>query len=140
MTTVLISYNQIKGFDSGWHADGKVYVCANDAGLDSAGDERRREAGAAMHNVSNAYYHGSVPTEQVERYIVYSGLNALRSAISMAKDLCEQAEGVPVVVAGCDCRWDEKVQLLRGTGIELIRSGCGGRVTMGNLAQKACEA
>jgi CheY-like chemotaxis protein len=139
-TVVLISYNSVKGFDSGWHGEDRVYVCANDQGrarVTGNGRTDKERAGSVMHKISNNYYHGSVPVENVKQYIVYSGLNALDSAIYMAKDLSKQAPDVPVTVAACGCSWGRKEDLLRGTNISLEGCECGGASAMGRFAQNA---
>ncbi len=138
-TTVLISYNRIDGFCSGWHADGKVYVCANNAGRGRDTGEGRdcdAKAGSVMHSISGQYYHGTVPVEKVKRYYVYAGLHAMRQAIGMAKDLRSRSQA-PVTVVACDCESYEKRNLLSGTGIDIIWCGCGGEVKMGRLAEAA---
>lgn len=139
-TVVLISYNSVEGFNSGWHGENRVYVCANDKGRareTGNGRDDKERACSVMHNISGSYYHGSVPIENVEEYVVYSGLNALESAIYMAKDLNDKAPDVPVTVAACGCSWGRKEKLLSGTNIRLESCECGGKSTMGEFARKA---
>ncbi|MBT6930509.1 MAG: hypothetical protein HN986_06735 [Candidatus Marinimicrobia bacterium] len=141
-TLVLISYNQVSGFQSGWHGKNRVYICANDQGRGydtGSGKTDKERAGSVMHKISGDYYKGSVPVDNVEQFIVYAGLNALRSAIFMAKDLSEQAPGIPVIVAACDCKWREKRELLAGTNIRLEECECGGKHTMGRFARSGLE-
>lgn len=141
MITVFISYNPVRGFVSGWHANGTVFICANDADavVQAASDARVATAGSVMHSISNQFYKGSVPVDQVTKYIVYAGLHAFQSAINMAKTLQQRAPDATVIVAGCRCDWPEKQRLLQGTQITLIRCECGGRVKMGELATEACS-
>ncbi len=136
-TTVLISYNKIDGFRSGWHAKNKVFICANDKGRGSEtgqGEDRATKAGNVMHRLSGSYYHGAVPVKQVEQYYVYSGLHAMRQAIGMAKSLRSESQA-PVTVVACNCDAREKENLLQGTGIDLIWCECGGETKMGQLAK-----
>lgn len=138
--TVLISYNSVAGFRSGWHKDNQVFVCANDAGQGAStgeGRDNEQRAGSVMHSISNRFYRGNVPVESVERFYVYAGLNALEGAISIAKSLQSAAPGAPITVVACGCNWDKKLRLLAGTGIHLIECECGGRETMGGIAERA---
>ncbi len=137
-TTVFISYNPVDGFCSGWHADDKVFVCANDSGPGAAVGEGKNDearAGSVMHKLSGQY-NGVVPVERVKRYYVYAGLYAFRQAIGMAKSLAARSSA-PVTVVSCDCEPKEKCELLYGTSIDLVSCECGGRETMGRLAAEA---
>lgn len=139
-TLVLISYNPVNGFPSGWHSDRKLFVCANDNGRGASvgdGKNEKEKAGSVMHKISGNFYNGSVPVENVREFVVYAGLNALEGAIYMAKGLKEKASSVPVTVAACSCDWDKKKNLLADTGIRIISCECGGRNTLGNLAKQA---
>lgn len=136
--TVLISYNEVKGFSSGWHANKRLYVCANDAGRGrdtGKGNSDEEKAGSVMHDISGSYYHGNVPVKKIERYYVYAGLNAMDQALSMAESL-RRTSSAPVTVVACHCRSGEKERLLSGNGIDIIWSECGGKDTMGELAKE----
>lgn len=138
--TVLISYNPVAGFRSGWHKNDRVFVCANDHGqgaVTGEGCDHKQRARSVMHSISNRFYRGSVPVEGVKHFYVYAGLNALEGAISMAKSLQSTAPGAPITVIACDCDWDKKHQLLAGTNICIKKCECGGRETMGALARQA---
>ena len=141
-TTVLISYNPVGSFRSGWHADNRVFVCANDAGYGRiTGDGRNgdQKAGSVMHHISGQFYHGSVPVNEVKRYYVYAGLHAMEQAISMARNLRSQAQA-PVTLVACNCDANEKRNLLMGTDITIEWCECGGKSTMGRIAEAASVA
>ena len=142
MTTVIISYNNVKGFTSGWHGGDKLFICANDQGRGSAsgstGTEQQR-AGSTMHRISHQYYDGEVPVNNVTQYIVYAGLNALHGAIDMAIGLWQHAPDVPILVVACSCDWTEKTQRLEGTGIGLQQCECGGSKTLAAFARAALD-
>lgn len=139
-TLVLISYNPVNGFASGWHGNRKLFVCASDNGRGrdvGDGQNEKERAGSVMHKISGDFYKGSVPVENVREFVVYAGLNALEGAIYMAKGLKEKAPSVPVTVAACRCDWDKKKNLLAGTDIRIISCECSGRDTLGNFAKQA---
>ncbi|OGD31807.1 hypothetical protein A3C91_00055 [Candidatus Azambacteria bacterium RIFCSPHIGHO2_02_FULL_52_12] len=139
-TVVLVSYNAVAGFRSGWHANNRVFVCANDSGQGAntgEGRDNKQRAGAVMHTISNRFYRGSVPVEGVERFYVYAGLNAFEGAISMARSLQFHAPGAPITVAACGCDWQKKLQLLEGSGIHMVKCECSGRETLGRIARQA---
>ena len=137
-TTVLISYNSVKGFKSGWHANKKLYICANDIGRGKdtgRGSTEVEKAGSVMHSISGSYYNGSVPVEKVEHYYVYAGLNAMNQAVYMATSLKKESSA-PVTVVACNCSSSQKRQILSANNIDIIWSGCGGETTMGRIAQE----
>lgn len=136
---VLISYNPVAGFRSGWHKNNRLFVCANDAGNgadNGEGRDNKQRAGSVMHSISGRFYRGSVPVEGVKQFYVYAGLNALEGAISMAKGLQSNAPGAPITVAACSCDWEKKRQLLSGTDIRIVECECGGRETLGRIASQ----
>ena len=138
-TTVLISYNPISGFSSGWHARKRIFVCASDTGFGQDvgnGKDNYSRAGSVMHRISGQFYRGSVPTERIKRYYVYAGLAAMRQAINMAKSLRSESQA-PVTVVACDCNAREKRDLLEGTGIDIMWCECGGHKTLGRIAEAA---
>lgn len=138
-TTVLISYNPVSGFSSGWHARKKIFVCASDVGFGANvgdGKDKYSKAGSVMHQISGQFYRGSVPVDRVKRYYVYAGLNAMRQAINMAISLRSESQA-PVTVIACDCDAREKRNLLEGTGIDIKWCECGGNKTMGRIAEQA---
>ncbi|OGF25085.1 hypothetical protein A2303_05685 [Candidatus Falkowbacteria bacterium RIFOXYB2_FULL_47_14] len=138
-TTVLISYNRVEGFESGWHGQKRLFVCANDAGRGSntgEGWSDNERAGSVMHSISGQYYHGAVPVKSVKEYFVYAGLYAFEQAIHIARSL-RKASGKPTTLVACHCRSAQKVDMLRLTGIRIIWSECGGSRTMGELGKKA---
>lgn len=138
-SVVLISYNPVNGFRSGWHADGRVYVCASDNGFGcnvGEGSNDHARAGSVMHKLSGQYYKGTVPVERVKHYYIYAGLYAMDQAISIAKSLRSQNEA-PVTVVACDCESRQKKNLLSGTGIDINWCECGGHRTMGRIAAEA---
>lgn len=140
-TTVLISYNPVNGFSSGWHARRKVFVCANDAGRGADtgnGENDRQRAGSVMHKLSGQFYRGTVPVERVKHYYIYAGLNAFEQAIGIAKSLRTQNQS-PVTVVACNCETSEKRELLEGTGINIKWCECGGRHTLGRIAEVAIK-
>lgn len=134
-TSVIISYNPVDGYNSGWHesAKARVFVCANDQGYGSEtgkGDTDYERAGSVMHDLGHDYYDGKVPVKDVREYIVYSGLYAFRSAISMARML-KQESNVAVTIVACSCEWPEKKQMVAKAIIPLVRCECGGREFLG---------
>lgn len=139
MTTVVISYNPISGFDSGWHGGGRLFVCASDEGRGAGigvGSDNRRRAESVMRSLFGHYH---VPVKDVQQYVLYAGFHAFDGVIALAKELEHIAPGVPIVVAACDCHWEKKVDLLRGTGIRMILCECGGSGTLGKIAQESLE-
>lgn len=139
-TTVVISYNPVKGFNSGWHEgkDVQVFICANDDGWGcdtGKGDDDYERAGSVMHDLGHEYYDGKVPVEGVQEYFVYSGLYAFRQAISMAEEL-KQKSGAQTSVVACSCRWDKKENMLDRAEIPLIKCECGGRVFLGKMVRE----
>jgi len=139
-TLVLISYNPINGFESGWHGDGKLFVCASDKGAGAVvgdGSDNKQRASSVMHRISGRFYFGSVPVENVGQFIVYAGLNAFEGAIDMAKGLKERAPSATVTIAACSCDWEKKEELLRSTDIRLEQCECSGKDTLGRFAKQA---
>lgn len=139
-TLVLISYNPVNGFESGWHGSGKLFVCASDNGAGACigdGADNKQRAGSVMHKISGSFHFGSVPVENVKQFIVYAGLSAFEGAIYMAQSLKKSAPGVPITIIACSCYWDRKVKLLRDTDIGIEKCECGGESTLGRLAKQA---
>lgn len=137
-TTVLISYNPVNGFRSGWYARRRVFVCASDKGFGSdigGGKNDYERAGSVMHKLSGEYYRGSVPVERVKHYFIYAGLYAMDQAIGIAKSLKSQSSNAPVTVVACSCDSSKKRALLDGTGIDITWCECGGHKTMGSIAE-----
>lgn len=140
MTTVVISYNDVAGFPSGWHGNQKLFVCANDAGMASRtgeGKSDQRRAGSVMHRISGTFYRGSVPVENVQRFFVYAGLNALEGAVAMAKGIWVKHPNAKITVVSCHCDRGRKRALLEGTSIDMISCECGGQHTLGRIAREA---
>jgi len=132
---VIISYNPVRGYNSGWHesAKARVFVCANDngRGCDTGkGDTDYERAGSVMHDLGHDYYNGKVPVKDVKEYIVYSGLYAFRSAIDMARMLKQESNALVTIVA-CSCEWPEKERMVAKVNIPLIRCECSGRGFLG---------
>lgn len=141
-TVVLISYNKIHGFQSGWHGGKRIYICANDAGRGHETGEGRSDqdkANGVMHKISGRYYHGAVPVENVERYYIYAGLYAFSQAIDLAKSIFDK-NGKPTTVVACSCDKMKKESLLAGTGITLAMCECGGESSLGRIVEKILEA
>jgi len=139
-TVVLISYNQVEGFRSGWHARKKVFVCANDAGRGyrtGNGDDDDSKAGSVLHKLSGQY-RGAVPVERVKHYYIYAGLHAMDQALGMAKSLNSQSQA-PVTIVACSCQSRKKEQILDGSGIPIKWCECGGESTMGGIAKVATK-
>ena len=144
-TIVLISYNAVNGFQTGWHGDKHLFVHANGDGgwgCDTgSGRNKEERAQSVMGSLSHQFYGKlTVPVKDVDEFFIYAGLHAMRSALAMAKSLKELSNGVKVTVVACDCRWGEKERILRGSGIELLQCGCGGQNKMGDIAQKVLGA
>lgn len=142
-TVVLVSYNSVANYRSGWHGNDRLFVCANDQGRGAVtgnGSDDKQRANSVMHSISGSFYRGSVPVENVERFYVYAGLNAFEGAISMARSLQNRASGAPVTVVACGCDRNRKRELLRDTGIDMVSCECGGRETLGDIARKAMSA
>ncbi len=140
-TIVLISYNRVDGFSSGWHARRKVFVCANGEGRGAStgeGKDKYARAGSVMHNISGQYYNGAVPVERVKHYYIYAGLYAMEQAIGIAKSL-RSKNGSPVTVVACSCDTGKKENLLADTGISIKWCECGGESTMGRIAEAAIK-
>jgi len=141
-TTVLISYNQIDGYGNGWHGDGKVFVHANAdsrwGSENGSGSSDRERASSVMGSLRHNFYGSlSVPVKDVDVFYIYAGLNAMESALGMARQLKEMVPEAKVAVVACDCDWGQKQQILRGSGIELLSCGCGGQSKMGRIAEMA---
>jgi|SRR3989344_3167677 len=142
MTTVIISYNDVSGFLSGWHGDQRLFICANDAGMASQtgeGSTDRQRAGCVMHRICGTFYRGSVPVENVQQFFVYAGLNAFEGAIAMAKDLWKKCPTAKVTVVSCHCDSNQKQRLLRDTGVGMIPCVCGGHSKLGEIAREALQ-
>ena len=138
-TTVVISYNSVSGFKSGWHGGKRLFVCANDAGrgfLTGIGDTDEQRAANAMHRISGQFYNGAVPVECVKHYYIYAGLTAFTQALSIAKSLMTQSDA-PVTVVACDCQIGEKQSLIRNLGVKILRCECSGSATLGRLSREA---
>jgi len=136
--SVIISYNPVEGFNSGWHGNGKLFICASDAGWGAKvgqGKNNYEKASSVMHQISHQYYDGQVPIENVNHYYIYAGLYAFKSAISLAKEL-KQKSSAPVSVVACSCKLSEKKELLSDQQIPLINCECGGKSYLGKLAHK----
>lgn len=139
MTTVVISYNDVAGFPSGWHGNQKLFVCANDDGMAAStgeGGSNQQRAGSVMHRISGTFYRGSVPVGIVQRFLVYAGLNALEGAIAMAKDLWVKSPNAKITVVSCHCDFGHKRALLKDTNIDMISCECGGQDTLGRIARE----
>ena len=140
-TTVLISYNPIHGFQSGWHEGNRLFVCANDSGYATStgeGADDFARAANVMHSISGQYYQGEVPVNNVKRYFIYAGLYAFKQALAIAKSF-RSCNNAPVTVVACKCQGREKEDILSGTGIDIVWSECSGQATMGRLAKQAAN-
>jgi len=144
-TTVLISYNAVDGFQSGWHGDKRLFVHANGDGKwgsdTGSGENKRVRAQSVMGSLSHQFYGKlNVPVKDVDEFFIYAGTNAMKSALDMALRLRELSEGTKLTVVACSCDWEEKLRILKGSGIELLKCACGGQSRMGDIAQKVLAA
>jgi len=144
-TTVLISYNAVANFQSGWHGNKRLFVHANSdgwwAGDTGSGRNNHERAQSVMGSLSHQFYGKfEVPVKNVDEFFIYAGLNAMESALNMALRLKELSRGAKVTVVACSCNWSEKERILLGSGIELLPCSCGGQDKMGDIAQKILAA
>jgi hypothetical protein len=140
IASVIISYNRVDGFAPGWHGDGRLFIHANgdgEWGSDTGyGKNDEQRARSVMGSLSHGFYGRlEVPIENVDVFYIYAGLNAFKEAIFMALNL-KKVQNARVVVVACDCDWDQKQEMLRGTGIELQECWCGGQEKLGMIAKQ----
>lgn len=135
-TTVIVSYNPVLDFPAGWYGNGRLCVRAGDkrSGAYSGPPEAGPDANAAIALCTIC--QEEFPTEGVERFIVYVGLHGYETAIGLALSLHEKYPEKAVTVVSCGCQWKETEQKLAGTGISMIRSECGGREKLGEMARE----
>lgn len=143
MKAVLISYNQISGFESGWREteQGKVFIhaCDKGAGMDVGyGKTDQDRAKSVMKRLKFEFYGElEVPIKDVDLFLIYAGLYAMQEAIKLAQRI--KQDGGQVKVVACDCDLEEKKQLLEAAEIPLIICECGGEEDMGRLAKEILE-
>ena len=143
MTTVIISYNDVNGFSSGWHGNQQLFVCANDAGPavnTGDGNTTEQRLKSVTHKIADAYYKGTIPIENVGCFYVYAGMHAFQSAIGIARILQRKCPLSDIALVSCKCDRRKKEILLWDTRIRWIPCECGGNETLGEIASKAVLA
>lgn len=139
-TTVLVSYNAVEGFSSGWRGDGRLFIHANDdgewgSGTGRGGNDMDRATSVMRSLEHNFYRELKVPVQDVDEFFLYAGLNAMKAALELALHL-KKLTGAGVTVVACSCDWDEKGRILRGSGVPLMKCLCGGQDKMADIARK----
>jgi hypothetical protein len=102
--------------ESGHHAEARMYLQA-----EGAMEKIRRDAITQLKD------------QTLDRVIIYSGLYAQRESLQFAGYVKEKFGITPELVV-CDCDLAKKRRFADDIGARLRVSECGGRVTMGEIA------
>jgi hypothetical protein len=141
-TIVLMSYNPIDGFIPGVHGDGRIVVYCWDRRLCS---EACRDAARSITDAFYRDFNLRKDGQLFEHIFVYAGKNAIDEAIQAARMIGHDWKdgsdsGKRVTLVACDCEIEMKRRIAHESyTINMILCECGGKATMGRIAQQVIE-
>jgi len=130
-TTLVLTYNHVKGYPQGVYKKGnnKVIVHSQDRRYYQDSPSRLSEL---MHSL-----YSKVDFDKIDEVVVYSGLNAMEGSLRAAKQFSHNNKKIKLVA--CSCDYGEKKRVARELGVELIGCSCGGVSTLGSLVDSILE-
>jgi len=130
-THLVLTYNHVKGYPRGvyQYRDEKVIVHSSDKRYHSRAPEKLSEL---MHSL-----YGEVDFEEIDKVIVYAGLNALDGALRAAQRFAHNRKDISLVA--CRCEDYRKGMFAYRRGVDMIMCECGGDITLGRMVREILE-
>jgi len=127
--SILMSYNPIEGYSAGVHSNGRLLVIAREKCSGTAGREVVREELGKLYGE----FDWRADRDLVKNIFVYDGINGGREPGQAAASLGHDVR-MKVNLMACHCDWERKKRFANSMYVDLYAVECGGRETMGAIA------
>jgi hypothetical protein len=128
-TSIILTYNPVDGYEQGVYSNDRLLIVSYEK---NAEIHAKRVLADSMRKIYEKF-DWSADRDMIRNIFVYDGINggtvSGRSAISLGHDV-----RMKVNLMACRCGWDRKQQLADSCYINLFQVECGGRETLGAVA------
>lgn len=126
---IILSYNDVDGYNEGIYSDGKLLIVSFDKWAHERAQEVLRE------KVDKIYqdFEWRRDRDLVRNIFVYDGINGGEWPGRVASALGHDIR-MPVNLMACRCEWERKQRLADARNINLYRVECGGQETLGAIS------
>jgi hypothetical protein len=128
-TNIIVTYNDVQGYRNGVFNNGQLIIVS----YDKHAADRAREV--TINQVREIYQNFDWRRDKnlIKNIFVYDGLNGGTTPGYVASALGHDVR-MTIKLLACTCDWDRKKDLANRMWIDLYKVECGGRATLGMVA------
>jgi hypothetical protein len=127
--SLILSYNPVDGYPQGIYGDGKLVVLSYDRMAKGKAKQVLREKMDKIYE----RFSWNWDRRMIRNIFIYDGINGGEMPGELAATLAHDTR-IRVNLLACGCEWGRKFQVARSMGLDLWQVECGGKRSLGMIA------